>query len=349
MGIRGVKPKVARSAGTLLLAIAALAAFSVAWTGILPARLVEEWYSRGIFPALSRLMAPLARGVSFSWLDVVLPAALIAVVWCVRRRKLRYVVALLSGGYLFFFLTWGLNYQRMPLVSKLDFVADRVGDDGVRALRREAALELNRLYSEKERSQVDDEAIAGEAALRVAAVVRELDGVSFPGPSVKTSRLLNPVFRAGGTAGMFNPFGQEALVTEPLLPVERPVIVMHEIAHVFGYAHEGDANFIAFLAAIHSAQPLARYSGWLYLWLYLRGPDADGLLDPGPLADLESIYERRRREQVEWLSRASDRTLDAFLRANRVPDGVRSYSGIVRLAVGTRPSWERFAGPRSGP
>jgi hypothetical protein len=143
---------------------------------------------------------------------------------------------------------------------------------------------------------------------------------------------------------MFNPFGQEALVTVPLLAIERPVIVMHEIAHFMGYANEGEANFIAFVAAIHSSQPMTRYSGWLYMWQYLRTRGADGLLDPGPRADLQRIDERRREEQVEWISRAGDRTLDTFLRANRVRGGTRSYSEMVSLAVGTRPSWDRFAG-----
>jgi hypothetical protein len=69
------------------------------------------------------------------------------------------------------------------------------------------------------------------------------------------------------------------------------------------------------------------------------------MLDEGPLADLRTIYERRREEEVEWVSRAGDRTLDTFLRANRVRGGVRSYSELVELAVGTRPSWNRFAPP----
>ena len=140
-----------------------------------------------------------------------------------------------------------------------------------------------------------------------------------------------------------DPFPQEALIAEPLLDFERPIIVMHEIAHVFGYANEGEANFIAFLASIHSNQPIAEYSGWLYLWLYLRSRGSDQLLDPGPLADLDAIYARSREDRVEWVSRASDRTLDVFLRANRVRGGVRSYSEIIRLAVGTRSTWDRFA------
>lgn len=343
MGIQTVKLKLPQRWGTPLLVTAAFLVSWAGWAGVLPREFIETWYSRGIFVGISRFLAPVAGAVGFSWLDVVLPVALVCLVWLAAVRRFRNLVAGVACTYLFFFFTWGLNYQRMPLVSKLDYQASLVNEEMVRSLREEAARQLNALFPLKERSAVNDDALLAEEARRVAAVVRQLDGVRFPLPQVKTSRILNPLFRAGGTSGMFNPFGYEALVTEPLLDVERPVVVMHEIAHVFGYANEGEANFIAFLGAIYSSQPMVRYSGWLYLWLYLRSPDADMLLDPGPRADLEAIYERRRRDEVEWVSRASGRTLDAFLRANRVRGGVRSYSEIVTLAVGTRPSWERFA------
>jgi hypothetical protein len=230
----------------------------------------------------------------------------------------------------------------MPLVSRLDFEQARVTDEAVGALREEAAAQLNALFPRKEAADAGEAELDAEARRRVREVVRELDGVNLPTPTVKSSVLLNPIFRAAGTSGMFNPFGQEALIARPLLAVERPVVVMHELAHVLGYANEGEANYIAFVAAIHASDPLSRYSGWMYLWLYLRTRNSDSLLDAGPRADLQTIYDRIRGDEVEWVSRASERTLDTFLRANRVRGGTRSYSEIVRLAVGTRPSWNRF-------
>lgn len=344
MGVLRVKGKLTRRWGTLLLVTAAFIAICTAFAGIVPATLVEEWYSRGIFPRISAVFAPFAAVLPLSWIDLVLPATALAVAWSLYRRRYRYLLGMLAGGYLFFFLTWGLNYQRMPMVSKLDYDPDRVTDEAVRNLQREVAAELNALYPVKERALADDATILAEAGRRVEAVVAELDGVRFPPPTVKTSWLLNPIFRAGGTSGMYNPFGREALVVDPLLSFERPVIVMHEMAHVLGYANEGEANFIAFLAAIHSDQPISRYSGWLSLWQYFRIRASEDLLDPGPRRDLEELYARYRQDRVEWISRANNRTLDTFLRANRVRGGTRSYSEIVRLAVGTRPSWGRFAG-----
>lgn len=341
MDILAVKPKLPHRWGLWLLVITAILVSCGAWAGELPAGFVEAWYSRRMFPLIAGMMAPLASAVPFSWMDIVLPGVVAFLVYAIWRREFLYVAAVPAAMYLFFFFCWGLNYQRLPLVSKLDYDPSRVTEEAVRRLREDGAARLNALFALREDAIPDNQAVVAEAARGVGDLVRMLDGVSFPRPSVKTSRLLNPFFRASGTSGMFNPFGYEALVAEPMLDVERPVIVMHEVAHLMGYANEGEANFIAFLASIRSEDPRARYSGWLYLWLYLRNQDADGLLDPGPRGDLEAIYEKIRRERVAWVSRASSRSFDAFLRANRVRGGVRSYSEIVRLAVGTRPSWER--------
>jgi hypothetical protein len=185
-----------------------------------------------------------------------------------------------------------------------------------------------------------------EADARVRAVVEAVDGIpedlwSSPAP-VKRSRLLDPLFRAATVDGMFNPFWHEALLTGGLLEFERPVTVMHELAHLRGYANEGEANFVAFLSAIGSANPRFQYSGWLMLWMYLRSADSEALLDPGPRQDLDAVRQRLERGRVEWVNRTQARTLDLFLRSNRVDEGVRSYAQIVRLAVATRHEWDRF-------
>jgi hypothetical protein len=111
---------------------------------------------------------------------------------------------------------------------------------------------------------------------------------------------------------------------------------------VRGYPDEGDANLIAAFATIMSNSPAFQYSGWLSLWLYLRTRDLDMLLDAGPRADLQRIFERARSEQVQWINHFQTLMLDWFLKSNHVEQGVRSYSRIVLLAAGTEPYWDRY-------
>ena len=336
-----VKPKL-RAKVPLMLALLAIASFLASWLGWFRASAVERWFSRGVFPIISSVMGLVSDLSPFSLMDLLIPTALFLVGYLVYRRRFAAILGLLSGAYLVFFWTWGLGYHREPLVSKLDFGADRVTEESVRVLTREAAESLNRLHAEVRDLAWDDEHLRSEASDRVAAVVRELDGIRWrAGSRVKHSWVLGRFFRASGIDGMFNPFGHEALVVAGLLPFERPMIVAHEMAHVRGYPDEGDANFVALMAVLNSPDPGFSYSGWLHLWLYLRG--SNELLDRGPLRDLEAIRERVLRSRVQWVSRAQSRTLDTFLKLNRVEEGVRSYARIVSLAVGTRDSWDRFA------
>jgi hypothetical protein len=57
-------------------------------------------------------------------------------------------------------------------------------------------------------------------------------------------------------------------------------------------------------------------------------------LGDGPREDLAAIALRLTRVQPA-VARASWATYDRFLKANRVPEGVRSYDDVVRLVVGS--------------
>ena len=326
------------------LPVAALASFLTAAAGLWPPAWVENGFSRGMFPLVSRAIGPFSGLAGWSVLDLLLPAALFLVGYLVYRRRPLAVLGGLSGAYLVFFWGWGMNYHRLGMEAKLDFRTDAVTEASIAQFVREAAGEINR--SHREAAAPDPLAVAATADARVRSVIETLDGVpveSWGRPArVKTSRLLDPIFRASSVTGMFNPFGHEALVAGGLLDVERPMVALHEIAHVRGYADEGDASFVALLAAVHAPDPRMRYSGWLSLWMHMRSPENDALLDAGPLEDLDAIERRVREERVAWVSRGQGRALDAFLRANRVPEGIRSYARIVRLAAGTRHEWERF-------
>ena len=308
-----------------------------------PRNLVEGWFARGFFPKISSLFARAADSVSFSWLDVAIPAALLGAAGLLWFRKHSLLLNFIAGLYLIFFWTWGLNYHLQPLAAKLPFDATRATPEAIDKLARRAASEINRLHREKQLRPSDNDRIQAEAARRIARVVSVIDGSNWAAPArIKTSRLANPWLRAAGIDGVFNPVGHEPVVVSSLLDVERPFVAAHELAHVRGYPDEGDANLIAVFATIMSGDPAVEYSGWMLLWLYLRTRELDALLDPGPSADLRRIFERSRSEQVPWLNNFQTVVLDWFLKANSVREGVRSYSQVVLLAVGTEAAWDRF-------
>ena len=279
----------------------ALLTFISSWTSIYPRGAVERWYARLIFPAVSHFMGRFADLVSFSWLDVAIPAAAVLLVLLVRGRRWAWLANIVAFLYLIFFWTWGLNYHREPLESKLPFDSTRLAPQPMMEFSRRAAAELNRLYAEKQKVEYDDARTRTEAVQRVRKVVGVIDGSDWESAKrIKISRIGNPWLHAAGIDGVFNPFGHEAVISNSLLDVERPFIMAHEAAHVRGYPNEADANVIATFATLMSDDPSFQYSGWLNLWLYLRTPELDKATGsgspPGPPTDL-----RTRRARTDLL------------------------------------------------
>ena len=326
----------------ILPAVSALT-FVASWLGIFPPGLVERWYARRSFPAISTMAEKVADAVSFSWLDVGLPATAILTVSLIRRRKWRALLHVICFLYLMFFWSWGLNYHRQPLISKLQVDTSKTTSNALEKFTIHVADELNRTFGDRQGLRYDEAATQEEATRRVRHVIQVLDGSDWQAPHrIKASFIGNPWFHAAGIDGMFNPLGQEPIVSNTVLDIERPFVMAHELAHVRGYPEEGDANVIAAYATLLSDNPAFRYSGWLTLWLYLRNLELDRLLDTGPRVDLQRILDRAQREQIIWVNDLQRIVLDWFLKANHVAEGVRSYSRIVVLTAGTEPSWERF-------
>lgn len=317
--------------------------FLFSWAGLFPENLVENLYSRFVYPWISSVARRFADVIPFSWLDIVIPVGLTVLIFTVHRRRFLLVANGVAALYLIFFWSWGLNYHRQPLAMKLASDVSRTDAAAIERFAREVAGRVNQLYVEKQSQPYDEDRIRAEAVRRVRHVTTVIDRLDWQGPSqIKNSRLANPWFHVAGIDGVFNLFGHEPVISNSLLDFERPFVMTHELAHVYGYAGEGDANLIAVFATLMSADPDLQYSGWMNLWLYVRNRQLDGLLEEGPRRDFDRMLQRIRSEQIRWLSAIQSTILDWYLKSNSVREGIRSYSQVVLMAAATEPYWERF-------
>ena len=329
--------------GEWILPVLALLSFIFSWLGAFPSVLVERWYARGVYPEISWVGGRFADSVPFAWLDPTIVVAVVLLVLLIWKRRWGLLSNVVAASYLIFFWCWGLNYHRPLLSSKVQLDSARSSSRAIEDFSRRAASELNRLYSPMGAEPYQEDHTRIEAAERVRRVVSLIDGSDWAAAHrVKISELADPWMHAAGVDGVFNPLAHEPIVSNTLLDIERPFIISHELAHVRGYPDEGDANVIAVFATLMSGDPRFQYSGWMNLWLYLRNTEADKLLDGGPRRDVQRIFDRARAEEVRWINDFQRSLLDWFLKANRVEQGVRSYSRVVILAAETEPFWERF-------
>jgi hypothetical protein len=340
------------AAGTTVL-LALIAAFAP-----MPPDFVERWFSTWAYPPIQRAATSATNLVPLAMFDVVLLAGcvgLVAVIvrgaraaWRARRpgplvRALGYVSTAAALAYLVFLGGWGFNYRRLPLAGRLEVADAAPSAEDVAGLGLRAAGEMNRLYQAAHtKGWEGDEWRDPELRDAFAEVQRTLaDGrPAVPGRLKHT--LVGPYFRWSGVDGMVNPFGLEVLANPDLLPFERPFVAAHEWAHLAGYAHEAEANFVGWLTTLRADVP-AQYSAWLYLFWQVNGEVGQQdrvrlveALQPGPRRDVDAIVARLRRGQWPVLRRAGWAVYDQYLKANRVDEGIRSYGEVVTLILRAR-------------
>jgi hypothetical protein len=322
----------------------------------LPRNLVEAVYSRGLYPLVREFVTGLSRLSNLVLFDLLLiGGAVVLFGWWLLRLlraprggRLRVLVGL--GGqtlvvgatlYLVFLGTWGLNYRRESLVDRLEFASGRVTETALETLTIAAIEKLNRLHDSTDGHswpQLDDlPERLGPAFERAQMRL----GVESVAPAIVPRRsLLTPYFRRAGIDGMVDPFFLQILVNDTVLPFERPFVTAHEWAHVAGFAHEAEANFVAWLTCLEGDDAM-RYSGWSYIVprllaaLPLEAQAQLGeMVAPGPRADFAAVRARFNRT-IPVVRQVAQRLNDSYLKANRVASGVASYGEVLQLAVGT--------------
>ena len=329
----------------------------------MPADAIERLYARGWYPTIQPFLTSFSSLFPIALFDLVITGIAGWAVWRVYpvvrttsgdppsprlRRTSRLAIALidLAAGaalvYLVFLVLWGFNYRRLPIEAQLDYSNARVTDDTVQALAVRGVREINRLYAA---AHADPAATASLQAVRVRlapAFVRAQRDLGFVVPATPArpkAPLVSPFFRWAPVDGMVNPFGLEVLINPDVLPIERPYVLAHEWGHIAGWARESEASYLGWLTCLRG-DDAAQYSAWTALYLHLRGDVApatrarlDAGLAAGPLRDFAGIRERLERGRPS-IQRVSWRAYDAFLKANRVNEGIRSYDEIVSLVLG---------------
>jgi hypothetical protein len=325
-----------------VIAVAVLAAIVP-----LPSRLVEAWYSRGLYPAIQATVTPLTNRVPVALADVaslVLLATLV-LVFRARARRGGFVSILASAFmslltlaavlYLAFLALWGLNYRRVPLDQKIEYDAQRITHDAALKLAENAVRTVNDTYERAYAGAAEEPSLesAFAAASRILANPREAV------PGVPKRSLLELYFRMAAIDGMTDPFFLEIILNPDVQDFERPFVTAHEWAHLAGYANEAEANLVGWLTCLQG-NAMARYSGWLAIYEHVAGslPRSDRValarsLQPGPRYDLELMAARYARSTPIVREAARD-VYDSYLRANRVKEGIASYTDVVRLILG---------------
>ena len=120
----------------------------------------------------------------------------------------------------------------------------------------------------------------------------------------------------------------------------QPFTTCHEIAHQLGYAKEMEANFVGYLAARASGDPVFTYSSYLELFLYanrdLWYADSTKALEYRhrlsiPVMHDLALWKAFQKKNESMLAPVTEFVYDFFLRRNRQPQGLDSYAKVTLL------------------
>ena len=318
---------------------------------------VEQYYSRGFYPVLSKVLNASFRWIPFSFGDLLYLVAISYILrWLVINWKKRRehpiawsleVLSFVSVLYFVFHLCWGLNYYRSPLEHSMG-LNTQYSTEKLITITTQLAIKTNALqlgitndsltkvntpYAFKELTRLSQ---IGYSKLETKYPIFE-----HPGQNVKKSIYSTPLTYMG-FAGYLNPFSLEAQVNSVMPKNSMLTTIAHEQAHQLGYAAENEANFIGFLACIHTDNPYFNYAGYAFALRYclqeLRRRDNEAYtellnaLHPGILKDFResSKFWKAYNNPLEPLIK---RIYSRFLKANNQEKGIESYSYVVALLV----------------
>ena len=325
---------------------------------------VEMGYSTHFYDFLSRGFRYIFGFLPFSFGDILYGLLVCWLVWRIGRffrniikkkysgltKKEFYSKSLLdvfifcAGIYLVFNISWGINYNRKGIAWQLALETKEYSTDDLK--------HINKILIEKINGS-KDELVSGRVkypsnmelyekvnlAYRDAALLYPF--LDYKPVSLKTS-MWGWLGNYTGFTGYYNPFTGEAQLNTTVPKFLHPFIACHEVGHQLGYAKEMEANFVGYLAASRSPDPLFRYSVYLDLFVYayrnLYITDSatakmyKAQLSPSVMADLKewSDFDKNHRSFVEPIIRT---IYGFYLRGNQQPSGVLSYDEVTGFII----------------
>ena len=318
---------------------------------------VETYYSKGIFPIISKFLNAVFKWIPFSVGDLLYITLIIfAGYWGVKNfKRLRThplalaldVLSFVSVLYFMFHLCWGYNYYRLPLHTSLNLnpkystvqlklVTDQLilkTNELHVAITKDPLLKTSQPYTFNELTHLSQ--------VSYSELERAYPRFKHDGQNSKKSLFSTPLTYMGFSCYV-NPLTLEAQINA-LMPLNSmPTTIAHEQAHQLGYAAENEANFIGFLASIHSKDLYFKYSGNKFALRYClrelskRDSDANAstlcTINPGVLEDFQETFEfwSAYNNPLEPLFKAF---YNHFLKVNNQDKGLESYSYVVALLV----------------
>ncbi|MET0635085.1 MAG: DUF3810 domain-containing protein [Chitinophagaceae bacterium] len=328
----------------------------IKWMALYP-ETVERYYTYGIYPVIARVLRFLLGWIPFSVGDLFYGFVVIVIIYRVVKffrllfkkelsrsyflSAMQRSIFLILAVYVFFNLLWGLNYNRVGIARQLGLRVRLYTMSDLDTLASALQGQLN-IYAAVASEAQRDSFTRKKQLFHQAKLAYTISTVKYPFLKYKGSSVKPSMFSYAGNylgfQGYYNPFSGEAQVNTTIPRFLEPFTTTHEIAHQLGYAKENEANFVGFLACLHSDSPVMLYSMYFDMYNYAMGEIARrdtarlrlyaATLHPRVTADIKTLrsFQRRHRNPVESFVMWG---YGNYLKANNQPAGKMTYNEVV--------------------
>jgi len=340
----------------LLILLAVLIKFSSLYPGF-----IEQYYSNGIYPVISKIQRFLFGWIPFSIGDIIYGFFILVVLvktWQILKvlfkkkfnrqyflSGLKQIIFFFLLVYVFFYLFWGLNYSRNGIARQLNLQMSTYTLKELDTLTNVLEQRLN-YYASQLKPPQRDSFYKKRNLFRESDEAYKIAGRFYPflnyhPKSIKPS-LYSYAGNIFGFEGYYNPFSGEGQVNTTIPIFEQPFVSCHEIGHQVGYGKENEANFAGFLACRLHPSPAFRYSVYFDMYNYaisefyrndsLKARKYLDSLHPQIKKDYEELRKFFKKYQnpvepiITWI-------YGKYLQANNQPAGKSTYSEVIAFLI----------------
>lgn len=329
----------------------------IAWYQLhIPQHIIEQYYSKGLFRIIQKAVTLITGSIPFSLIIPMLGVGLFLFIfawialWAYRWRTLkhphwkcllwgpRWLYLLLPVIWLWFLVFWGIGYQRVPLETRLNLVPSDIKQEEIHQIEN-YLLEI--IERDQPKQPTDANALRAIASIATAMrkIVLDWDGIAVHVPT-RVKATPPGMLLMNGTSGMCVPLTLEPHVDGGLPDAAFVAVAAHELGHITGLCDEGETNLLGYAAGLTANYPYARYAIALRLYrTIMRRCNKEEYklalqrLPEQAQKDLRLASEAAQRYRVNWLQQWSWRAYNHYLKAQGVPDGIRSYDRGTQLLV----------------
>jgi hypothetical protein len=249
---------------------------------------------------------------------------------------------MLAWVYVWFYLSWGLNYYRYNIYTRLQTPPVAYEEQHFQDFLKEYTQCLNASYQPQ--TEVDSDTLRHHIG-SFYANLPEIYGLTQPQSWQHPKEFIfTPLYSKVSVLGSMGPFFSEAQLNADLPEVQYPFTYAHEFSHLLGVSNEAEANYWAYRACTESSSPALQYCGYFGLLPYVISNASYLLSKEDFQAWIKTIKPEVRTQYNEknaywqeryspWIGKIQDFTYNLFLKGNKIPSGKKNYAEVISLLL----------------